>query len=175
MNTEILQQKVDDVIALFRSYAVEAKTIEAARTALENTTFVNTDREKRLNHREIALTQRAKDLDAEKKYIDEKNVDVQTVLNKIVIEKQSIGDLKIQREALEKERLQLEMDKREIEKAKQERDAIIAERTAFEQERSVYAKEKAAVQEQQQMLTIREQNVRAKEERIDRIERMTQV
>jgi hypothetical protein len=177
MNTQIqvLRQKVDDVLALFSASLSEATDVEKARNALANSSIVATEREERLNNRELSLSQRQKDLDSQQKYIEEQSKAVQLALNKITVEKKALESLVEEKRQVQKERSELETEKNSFIELKAEKEKFETERDAFLAEKAFFAKEKLAMLESQKLLQIREQNIKQKEERIDKIERMTQV
>jgi hypothetical protein len=170
-----VQLEVDKIIARFTVLMAEAKEVETKRLALENSQIVNTQREQRLNAISKTQTQERVDLDAQKKYIEEQNTNAQLVLNKIALEKEALKDLSGQKLIIEQERLQLEADKKGFETLKAEKDKFILDRQAFEEERKLFSKEKLANIEAQKLSVTREENIKAKEERLDKIERMTNV
>ena len=57
-NIEELTKKVDDIVAILRTYVEEVKIVEAGRVALEKSSQVSTARETRLNERDIQQKQK---------------------------------------------------------------------------------------------------------------------
>lgn len=170
-----LRQKVEDVINILNVATSEAEDVERARMALEATQIVASDREKKLNEREANLIQKETELTAQQKYIDEKHADTQIVLRRVIKEKEELKNLTTQRQQIEADRLQLEADGRAFEKIKSDNEHFEQERTAFEEEKRFFLQEKVAFDDAQKLAAIREENIKKKEDRIDTIERMTQV
>lgn len=168
-----LKVKVNDVINSLSVALSEVDEIEAKRVALENSSIVNTQREQRLNNIAKTQAQERIDLDAQKKYIEEQNTNTQTVLNKIALEKDALKDLVTQKLVIEQDRLQLEADKKSFETLKIEKEQFVIDRQSFEEERKLFAKEKLAQIEAQKLMVTREANIKAQEEKLDKIERMT--
>jgi hypothetical protein len=168
-----LKIKVADVINSLTVALSEVEQIEDKRKALEASQIVNTQREERLNG--IAKTQvkEKEDIEAQKKYIDEQNKNTQTVLNKILLEKEELKVLLAKKSDFDKEKLQFEADKKSFDTLKEEREKFIIERQTFEEERKLFSREKLANIEAQKLLVTREENIKAKEERLDKIDRMT--
>lgn len=175
MNTQLITEKIADVVALLNASSEEAKEIEAKRVALTNSSNVHTEREKRLNDTAIAQEQKQKELDEQKAYIDRQNKDQQLVLNKIRVEKEELSSLAEKKREIEKDRLQLEIDKKELEGFQAEKQKFEAEKTRFAEEKRIFTEEKRVAAEHAKLLILREQSIKQKEERIDKIERMTQV
>jgi hypothetical protein len=168
MNTVILQQRIDDVISLLRVSDNEAQEIEAKRAALEKQAYALSDREKSIYTREVEYKKKIADIEAQKIYIEEQSKNAQLTLNKLVLERDALKGLVKEKEEIERERTQLEADKKSFETLKLEKEEFIKERDLFK-------REKLAMQESQKLLSIREANITAKEERLDKIERMTQM
>lgn len=174
-NTTELVNKISDIIALLNVYLEEVKLIEQARVALENSQSVNTNRETRIAEREITLNQREKDQLAQKLYIEEQNKNAQIVLNKIALEKKNLENLADEKREIEKGRLQLELDRKALEGLQREKEDFQLKWENFEKEKQLFSQEKLAIADHTKLLAIREQNIKAKEERLNTIERMTAV
>lgn len=171
----LLRQKVDDVIALLTASEQEAEGIEKQRTQLENSGVALSQREKRINDKELDQSQEAASLAQQKEYIDKQSEDVQILLAKIQLEKKELSELAEQKRQIEADRLQLEADKKNFEGLALQRQQFEAEKAAYEKEKELFIQEKKTHHEAQSLFAIREKNLKAKEDRIDTIERMTQV
>jgi len=113
-----LEIEVNKIIARFNVLLSEAKEMEAKRLATQNSSYVATQRENRLNERDRSITQREKDSEAQKKFIEEQSTQTQLVLNKITLEKEALKDLVEQKKTIDQERLQLQADKKGLETVK---------------------------------------------------------
>lgn len=171
----LLRQKIDDVITLLDVSAREAEGVEKQKAIHENLGIALSQREKRINDKELAQTQQDVNLTQQQIYIDKQSTDVQALLGKIQLEKKELAGLADQKRQLETERLQLEADKKGLEGLVLERQNFETEKAAYEKEKELFIKEKKAHHESQQLFAIREKNLKAKEDRVDAIERMTQV
>jgi len=170
-----LEQKIHDVIKTLEVKLQEIKDIENQRIALENSQLVASQRDEKLNDRELSLVQRERDVTSQKKYIEDQNISMQTLVAKIQREKKELAELVDQKRQLEKDRLQLELDKKGFESLLNEKQKFEADKVSFEHERDLFIKEKKAHYEAQQLFAIREKNLKQKEERMANIERMTGV
>lgn len=175
MNTQIIIDKTSELVRLLNVVGVEAKEIESKREALIASEYVNTAREKRLNDKEIDITKKTTDIEAQKAYIDEQNRNNQIILNKIETEKKALQDLAAKKLELEKEQLQLEADKKGFESMKAEKEKFMHDRAEFEAERQLFAKEKLAMSESQKLIAARIENIKQKEENLNRREQLSQV
>lgn len=175
LNNADLKQKLDDMIKLLGVYSQEVDSIEADRKSLEQKQTVNTQREDRLTDLSKSLSKRETDLWAQQKHIEELNKNTSFALAKIVIEKEELKKTIEDKRTIDQERLQLEADKKGFDGLKSEKELLLKQRTEFEAERKLFAREKLAMIEAQKLLLTREENIKAKEERLDKIERMTSV
>jgi hypothetical protein len=175
MKIQELQAKVDDVIKSLGVALSEVESIEASRRASQNLDYAVTLREKNIYTREVAIKKKEEDIEAQKKYIEEQNKSAQSVLNRITLEKEVLKGLTSRKHEIEQEREQLEADKKSFETLQREKDTFLSNLATFEKERKLFAQEKLALIEGQKLLAMREGNIKAKEERLDKIERMTEV
>lgn len=175
MNTTDLRIKVEDIIKQLEVGMAEVGEIEKQRTALESSGFVNSEREKKLHTKEIELKQKETDLASQQQYIEEQIHNHELLLGKIQVEKESLKSLNTQKQQLDQERLQLEADKKGLETLTKEKEQIRLDKEAFAKEVAAFGKEKMAMLEAQRLLELRETNIKQKEEKLDKIERMTQI
>ena len=175
MTFEELQAKVLDVIKDLNAKLIEAQGVETAKAALERSGYVNTEREQKITKREIDAKKQEEDLLAQKKFIEEQTTLNQTLLNKIILEKAEAKKIAEEKRVTEEERAQFEADKAKYATLQAEREKLDKEKEEFAQEKALFAKEKLAMKDSQELLETREVNIKAKEERLDRIERMTTV
>src|ERR1035437_1041652 len=101
-----LEIEVNKIIARFNVLLSEAKEMEAKRIATQNSSFVATQRENRLNERDRTITQREKEVDSQKTFIEEQNRNTQIILNKITLEKETLRGLAEEKREIEKEKLE---------------------------------------------------------------------
>jgi len=175
MNTNELQQKIEEVVKLLRAYSFEIQEIESKRSSLEASELVNSERERKVVLREIEIQKKETDLISQQKYIEELDKNNAIILSKIKKEKESLTLLVSQRRSFEQERLQLEIEKKSVEQLKRELDHLRYDKEQFEQEKKLFNKEKEAIKEEHKLLALRQQNIILHEERNDKIERMTQL
>jgi uncharacterized protein (DUF3084 family) len=173
MNTTDLQVKIDDIIKLLKVSMEESAAVEAKIKYLDESQILLSRREKSIYDREVSIKKREADIDAQKKYTEEQNRNAQLVLNKITTEKELLKGLVDEKRELEKEKSQVEIEKKGIEQMKKELEYLKYQKEQLEQERKLFTKEKEAIKEEHKLLAIREQNIIAKEQRQDKIERMT--
>ena len=166
-NTELIKQKIDDIISLLIVTVQETQGLEAKQLIFEKSSIVNSQREQRLN--EIAKNQAKErtDLDAQKKYIEEQNSKNQLILDRLKLEKETLGNLAAQKKEIEKERLQLENDI----KAHQSRmEKLEHDRTLFEQEKTITKKWALANEEHNTRLSIFEKQLESERKRLQSIQ-----
>lgn len=168
MNITEIQTKIEEVVRILQVAKSEVESFKNEKDAFERTKYVATEREKLLNNREIQIKQQEKHNQEEKTYIEGQLRTNQLLLDKLEVEKKKLQDLAEQKRQLEAEKIQLTNEKKALQDLKEEKEKFQAEKQLFE-------REKAASLEQQQLLLIREKNLKAREEKIDRIEQMTQV
>jgi hypothetical protein len=173
MNTSELQAKISDIVTLLEVAMREVEEIKAAREALEKSSFVVSEREKGIRDREVAVSQKEKDVEAQKNYVDEQSRTAQNVLNKIVLEKEELKKITEQNRITQDERVQFDIDTRAVNSLKTDKENLAKEREEFEAGVALFGKEKLAIKEAQELLLQREANIKIKEDRQNKIEQMT--
>lgn len=168
MNIVKLQAKIEDVVKELGVALGEAEMVDAGRAALEKSQYVNSERARNLSSQEVQMRKQREEVEAQKKYIDEQNRSLGQVLKKIVVEKESLKTLIDEKLVLEKEKAIFETEKKSLETLKQEKEE-------FQKEKEFFAREKLAMMELQKLLSVKEANIAAKEDRIDKRERMTEI
>src|SRR5579864_4613648 len=166
MNTLDLRQKIDNVITLLNAYGVEAQEIDDKRAALEKTGYAISDREKKIYTREVAINKREADIEAQKKYIEEQNGNTQIVLNRILVEKESLREMAGKKQDMERGILQYETDKKAL---SFEREKLQRERDEFEKEKTIIKKLALANQEHKERLDILQKRLDAEQTRLQNI------
>lgn len=175
MNTIELELKIDNILKELKAAFEETKQLDAERIALEKLNYSISDREKKLVERELTVKQKEDDIASQKKYIDTQTEDAQRTLARITLEKEGLKNLEDRKTQLDKDQAQLDAEKQSLETFKKEKEEFNQQRTDFEEEKKLFAREKLAMLESQQLLAQRENNIKLQEEKLDKIERMTQI
>lgn len=156
-----LEQKIHDVIKILEVKLQEVKGVEGQRIALENSQVVASQREERLNDREVSLVKRENDIASQQKYIDaeyEKHVKLLATITK---ERDLLKVTGEERQKYDRDLATLEIREK----------TLIQKTEDYEKDKLLLSKQDESVKEYQRLLTAREKRITAKEESLDNIER----
>ncbi len=153
MNIEELQRRIHEITNILSVYVQEAKDIESKRTALENSGFVQTERETRLNLLQTKITKSEQDLIAQRNYIDEQVTRNSKILEGITKEREFLKIDAAKKDAFDRDSAYVAVREKTLE----------TKLIAFEKEKALIKKQEAATTELIEILDAREKRIKARE------------
>jgi len=166
INTNELQQKIEDIIKILRVYSFEIQEIESKRKSLEASELVNSERERKIYTQEIDLNKRRADIDSQKRYLEKMNDTTSLNLAQIIKEKEKLQILIDQKKSIEEEKHQLDVEKIILLKLREEIDQYQVDKKKLEEEKVKLERARIALREDQELLDLRGKSLFLRESRL---------